>query len=107
MTTIDVSVLSSPVIQTTALPSGSRPLGVAATNTRVVIADSNLGILVESLLLPGDVNQDCDVNFFDIAPFIEILITMRFQAEADVDGNNTVDFFDIVPFIEILSDSST
>ena len=107
MTTIDVSVLSSPVIQTTALPSGSRPLGVAATNTRVVIADSNLGILVESLLLPGDVNQDCDVNFFDIAPFIEILITMRFQAEADVDGNNTVDFFDIVPFIEILSGSST
>ena len=103
LSTIDVSVLSSPVVETTVLPTGSIPLGVAATNTSVVIADSNLGILVESLLLIGDVNQDGVVDFFDISPFIEILSANGFQAEADIDGNGVVNFFDISPFIEILS----
>ena len=103
LTTIDISVLSSPVVQTTALPAGSNPLGVAATETNVVIADSNLGVLVESLLLLGDVNRSGDVNFLDIFPFIEVLSTSGFQAEADIDQNGVVNFLDIAPFIEILS----
>ena len=105
LTTIDVSVLSSPVVDTTVLPTGSNPLSVAATSTSVVIADSNLGILVESLVLLGDVNQDGVVDFFDISPFIDILSTGGFQAEADIDLNGVVNFFDISPFIEILSGS--
>ena len=103
LTSIDVSVLSSPVVQTTFLPSESDPLGVAATNTSVVIADSELGILVESLLLLGDVNQDGMANFLDISPFIGILSTGGMQAEADIDQNGTVNFLDIAPFIAILS----
>ena len=102
LTSIDVSVLSSPVIQTTILPSGSRPLGVAATNTSVVIADSNLGILVETLLLLGDVNQDGVVGFSDIGPFVTVLLTGSMQAEADIDQNGTVSFSDIGPFVEIV-----
>ena len=102
LTSIDVSVLSSPVIQTTILPSGSRPLGVAATNTSVVIADSNLGILVETLLLLGDVNQDGVVGFSDIGPFVTVLLTGSMQAEADIDQNGTVGFSDIGPFVEIV-----
>ena len=104
LTTIDVSVLSSPVVQTTVLPAGSNPLGVAATSTNVVIADSNLGILVESLLLIGDVNLDGVVDFFDIGPFIGVLSGGGgFSPEADIDQNGVVDFFDIQPFIDILS----
>ena len=103
LTTIDVSVLSSPSFLTRILPAGSRPLGVAATSTSVVVADENLGILVESLLLLGDVNQDGTVDFFDIAPFIEVLTVAGTQAEADIDQNGAVNFFDIAPFIEILS----
>ena len=103
MTTIDVSVLSLPVVDTTVLPAGSNPLSVAATSTSVVIADSNLGILVETLLLPGDVNQDGAVDFLDISPFIGILSVDGFQAEADIDGSGAVNFLDISPFIEILS----
>ena len=53
--------------------------------------------------LKGDVNMDQVVNFFDIAPFIEVLSVNGFQLEADVDCNNAVDFFDIGPFIGILA----
>ena len=47
--------------------------------------------------------MDQVVNFFDIAPFIEVLSVNGFQLEADVDCNNAVDFFDIGPFIGILA----
>ena len=102
-TSIDVSVLSSPVLQTTFLPAGSDPLGVAATSTSVVIADAELGVLVETLLLLGDVNQDGMVNFLDISPFIGLLSAGDTQAEADIDQNGTVNFLDISPFIGILA----
>ena len=102
-TSIDVSVLSSPVLQTTFLPTGSDPLGVAATSTSVVIADAELGVLVETLLLLGDVNQDGIVNFLDISPFIGLLSAGDTQAEADIDQNGTVNFLDISPFIGILA----
>ena len=109
---IDVSGLSPPIspltpipIQTTSLPSGSRPLGVAATNTSVVIADEDLGILVESLLLLGDVNQDGMVDFLDIPSFIGVVTAGGTQAEADIDQNGFVDFLDIPLFIDILTGS--
>jgi len=98
-------VLSSPVFQTTFLPSDSNPLGVAATNTSVVIADSNLGVLVESLFLLGDVNRDGMVDFLDISPFIVVLSTGSMQAEADIDQDGVVNFLDISPFIILLSGS--
>jgi len=43
------------------------------------------------------------VDFLDIAPFITLLSTGVFQAEADVDESGQVDFLDISPFIVILS----
>lgn len=52
--------------------------------------------------LPGDVNLDGVVDFFDIQPFIEILTNQGFQLEADIDGSGVVDFFDITPFIGLL-----
>ena len=52
----------------------------------------------------GDVDQNGDVDFFDIAPFIALLQSSTFQFEADIDGNGEVDFFDIQPFIDILAD---
>ena len=105
LVTIDVSVLSSPVFQTRFLPTGSDPLGVAATANRVVVADADLGIIVESLssLLLGDVNQDGIVNFLDISPFIGILSTGGTQAEADINQDGIVNFLDISPFIGILA----
>ena len=42
-------------------------------------------------------------DFLDIAPFIAILSTGGFQAEADVDMSGDVTFLDIAPFIALLS----
>jgi hypothetical protein len=43
------------------------------------------------------------VNFLDIAPFIEVLSTGGFQAEADCNQDGIVDFLDIAAFIAIVN----
>ena len=43
----------------------------------------------------GDVNLDGEVNFGDIASFIEALTTGNLQAEADVNQDGNVSFADI------------
>ena len=62
-------------------------------------SDYNVDLVQDFL---GDVNGDGEVNFFDIAPFIEALTAPDFIAEADIDQNGMVNFFDIAPFIVIL-----
>ena len=53
--------------------------------------------------LKGDVDRNGEVNFFDIQPFIGVLSSPDFQAEADTNCDMVVDFFDIQPFIDILA----
>jgi len=65
-------------------------------NLTIVSADSDPVLL-------GDVNQSGEVDFLDITPFIALISSGEFQAEADIDESGTVDFRDIVPFIAILS----
>lgn len=57
---------------------------------------------LSSPLILGDVNLDGVVDFFDIAPFIEVLTAGEVQAEADIDMDGFVGFLDIQPFINIL-----
>ena len=86
-------------------------LFVAGEDRLGVVTDSgNLSFItgipvsVASTPLLGDVNLDGVVDFFDIAPFIEVLSAQGFLAEADVDQSGAVDFLDIAPFIAVLSD---
>jgi len=58
--------------------------------------------LAEVLL--GDVDLSGDVTFADIPPFIQVLKSGVYQAEADVDQDGDVDFQDITPFVAILSE---
>lgn len=51
----------------------------------------------------GDINLDGNTNFLDIAPFIALLSSNGFQAEADCDQNGVVNFLDIAPFIAALT----
>ncbi len=53
--------------------------------------------------LKGDVNLDGIVTFLDINPFILLLASNGFQAEADCDCDGDLDFLDIQPFIDILA----
>ena len=52
--------------------------------------------------LPGDVNLDGIVDFFDIAAFVDVLTSSDYQIPADVNCDQVVDFFDIPPFINVL-----
>ena len=56
--------------------------------------------------LIGDVNQDGEVNFLDIAPFISILSSDGFLEEADINEDGVVNFLDIGPFIDVLASQS-
>ena len=56
-------------------------------------------------VLLGDCNQDDEVDFFDIAPFIEILVSDGFLEEADCNQDDEVSFEDIAPLIMILAGS--
>ena len=69
-----------------------------------VTGDVGENALVEMIIDSdlGDVNQDGEVNFGDIPPFIAVLAAGDFQVEADVDESGVVDFSDIPAFIAIL-----
>jgi len=75
-------------------------LGVMPVDQFVVVDQESFSVLL------GDVNRDGVVDFFDISPFIVLLSSGEFQAEADVDQSGFVNFFDISPFIIILSGGS-
>ena len=55
------------------------------------------------VVLLGDCNLDGNVNFLDISPFINVLSTQDFFAQADCNQDGGVNFLDISPFIGILS----
>ena len=53
--------------------------------------------------LLGDVNQDNEVTFLDINPFIQLLASNTFLEQADCNQDDAVNFLDIAPFIAILA----
>lgn len=59
-------------------------------------------VSIPGAVLLGDVNLDGVVDFADIPPFIALLSTEGFQAEADIDLDGSITFMDIPPFIDIL-----
>ena len=52
--------------------------------------------------LLGDVNLDGVVNLLDVAPFVAVLSSGNYQAEADCNKDGTLDLLDVAPFIVIL-----
>ena len=76
---------------------------VGKADNGVDITNVTISSLIESEFLLGDVNMDGAVDFLDIAPFITLLSTGEFQAEADTNEDGVVDFLDIAPFIVLLS----
>ena len=57
-------------------------------------------------ILLGDVNRSGTVDFADLSPFLSLLSSGEFQAEADVNESGTVDFADLSPFLSLLASSS-
>ena len=55
-------------------------------------------------VLRGDVDLSGNVTFDDIEPFIELLSSGEFQAEADCSTDGVIDFADIPAFIDVLTE---
>jgi len=72
----------------------------ASSLSRVRVDVSRLPIFLSSL---GDVDQDGEVTFADIAPFIEVLMNGTFLEEADCNQDGEVNFDDIESFIALLT----
>ena len=67
------------------------------------VSNIRVGDSAPSPVLVCDVNRDGELNFLDIAPFIDVLSSNQFQAEADCNLDGMVNFLDIAPFIAALS----
>ena len=62
------------------------------------------GSMASEVLL-GDVNLDGAVNLLDVDPFVELVSTGVFQAEADINEDGFVDLLDVQPFVDLLSNN--
>ena len=47
----------------------------------------------------GDVNHDTEVNGLDVDPFVDVLLSSRFDAAADMNGDGAVNGLDVDPFV--------
>lgn len=54
-------------------------------------------------VLLGDVNLDGTVNLLDVAPFVNLLSSGNYQAEADINSDGAVNLLDVAGFVELLS----
>ena len=77
--------------------AGTLVFGLNFTDGSEGIFTANFSVLL------GDVNLDGSVDFRDIAPFVGVLASRGFQAEADINEDGEVNFFDISPFIFFLA----
>ena len=68
--------------------------GVDAVTVRLVECESEV--------LHGDVNLDGVINLLDVQPFVDLISSGGFQAEADVNKDGVVNLLDVGPFIELL-----
>jgi hypothetical protein len=49
--------------------------------------------------LLGDLNLDGDVDGLDVDPFVEVLLSGPYQAEADMNEDQVVNALDVDPFV--------
>ena len=54
-------------------------------------------------VLHGDVNMDGVINLLDVQPFVALISSNTFQAEADVNKDGVVNLLDVQPFIDLLT----
>ncbi len=64
---------------------------------------SAIPAFVGSELLLGDVNRDGLVNLLDVQPFVDLLTSGGFQAEADINQDGVVNLLDVDPMVALLT----
>ena len=78
--------------------------GVANQGTSASGAVDNWAVVLNTAGAKlGDVNLDGVVNLLDVAPFVVLLSSGGFQAEADINEDGVVNLLDIDGFVALLS----
>ena len=105
--TIESSNVNTPVEFRIGRREGDTEVDVIIFHQNGSLTSNQLDAILASINTPaslkGDCNLDTVVTFLDISPFIAVLSSDGFQAEADCDCDGDVDFLDIAPFIAILA----
>ena len=90
--------------------SGSTSLDLTQAFQFVARTQASTGNRIQSVSITpleervlGDVNLDGFVDFSDISPFIALIASGEFQAEADINEDGAINFSDISPFIALLT----
>jgi len=104
---------TDPALQFTASPDSlvsleEPTLGLVVSFSEVEI-DGGTGPIVFAVtsgpvVLRGDCDLDGEVTFFDIPPFIDVLLSGSFLDQADCNSDGIVNFGDIPVFVGILLD---
>ncbi len=88
------------------------PAGIATdfAGGRVFVSnkgDNNGNVMVFSVIgdqvLVGDINLDGVVDLNDVRPFVTLLNSGGFQAEADINQDGSVNLMDVAPFVSLLA----
>lgn len=120
LTIIDFTDLDSPIVESIDLPSNGEPLGVAATDEHIVIADANLGVLVASnpdfdSSTENDANPPsaADIDGDGVVTFSDFLVlstnfgrSVETGILGDIDENGLVDFSDFLLLAESFGSSA-
>lgn len=67
-----------------------------------ISSTSQLACVFDDIIV-GDCNGDQVVDLLDVQPFVEIITSGVFLAEADVNEDGVVDLLDVGPFVDLLS----
>ena len=68
--------------------------------------DNNGNVMVFDLTVPillGDINGDGVVNLLDVSPFIDVINSGVFNANADMNQDGVVNLLDVSPFVDALT----
>ena len=69
-----------------------------ASNTDIVLT----AVEADGQVLLGDVNLDGQVNLLDVAPFVNLITSGQFQAEADCNEDGIVNLLDVALFVDFV-----
>lgn len=90
------------------LPEGETVMTIAGVDLKITYTAGADGMDValnaeEASILLGDVNLDGIVSLLDVQPFVNLIATGGYQAEADINLDGFVDLLDVGPFVAILT----
>lgn len=106
LTIVDVVDLNAPVVETIDLPIEAEPLGVAASDELIVIADANLGVFAistsdlpstASTPLAADIDADGTVGFGDF-----LVLSRNFGQSVETGSGGDLDDDGLVSFSDFL-----